>query len=117
MALMGRSRVLSREEWVAKWRASGLAGTEFSAQHGLKRWALYDWARKLERKRASAEAREAEKQRPVEFTTVEITGATRQEQAKDGGVEVIARSGHVVRVRDIADLELLRSVLQLVEQC
>lgn len=117
MALMGRSRVLSREEWVAKWRASGLAGTDFSVQHGLKRWALYDWARKLERKRASAEVRAADKRLPVEFTAVEITGAARQEQAKDGGVEVVARSGHVVRVRDVADLELLRAVLQLVEQC
>ena len=114
---MGRPQALSREEWVAKWQASALAGTEFAVRHGLKRWALYDWARKLERKRASAEARAAEKRLPVEFTAVQITGAAREEQAKDGAVEVVARSGHVVRVRDIADLELLRAVLQLVEQC
>ena len=112
---MGRPRALSREEWVAKWQASGLAGTEFAVQHGLKSWALYDWARKL--RRASAEARAAEKRLPVEFTAVEITGAARHEQANDGAIEVVARSGHVVRVRDIADLELLRAVLQLVEQC
>lgn len=100
----------SRDEWkswVAKWRASGLGGTKFAEQHGLSDSALYRWSHIFE-----DEARSE-----VEFKPVRVRGTTTSAAPEAGTIEIVARSGWVVRVSGDVDDQRLRAVLEVVGSC
>jgi len=100
----------SRDEWkswVAKWRASGLGGTKFAEQHGLSDSALYRWSHIFEDEAGSE----------VEFKPVRVRGTTASAASETGTIEIVARSGWVVRVSGDIDDQRLRAVLEVVGSC
>jgi hypothetical protein len=100
----------SRDEWkswVAKWRASGLGGTKFAEQHGLSDSALYRWGHIFEDE-ARAE---------VEFKPVRVRDSSTSAASETDVLEIVARSGWVVRVIGGVDVQRLRAVLEVVGSC
>jgi len=100
----------SRDEWkswVARWRASGLGGTKFAEQHGISDSALYRWAHIFED--------EAQPEHEVEFKPVHVRGTSTPSTLS--AVEIVARSGWVVRVVGDVDADRLRAVLEVVGSC
>jgi hypothetical protein len=98
----------SRDEWkswVAKWRASGLGGTKFAEQHGLSDSALYRWAHIFDE----------EVQPEVGFKPVRVRGSSTS--AEVDTIEIVTRSGWVVRVVGDVDANRLRAVLEVVGSC
>lgn len=102
---MAQRRRESREFWakqVAAWQASGLAGGRFAERHGLNQSTLYRWAKVL-----------GEKGRPPRFTQVVV----KSEPARDSAVEVVLRTGRLVRVRGPVDAAQLQAVVAALESC
>jgi len=100
----------SREEWkswVAKWRASGLGGTRFAEQHGLSDSALYRWAHIFG----------DEVQPEVGFKPVRVREESASTSTEVDTIEIVARSGWVVRVVGDVDADRLRAVLEVVGSC
>lgn len=100
----------SRDEWkslVARWRASGLSGTKFAEQHGLSDSALHRWGHIFEDE-AGAD---------VGFKPVRVRGASTSTASEAGVIEIVARSGWVVRVAGGVDVQRLRAVLEVVGSC
>ena len=98
----------SREEWkslVAKWRTSGLGGARFAEQHGLSDSALYRWAHIFG----------DEVQPDVGFKPVRVRESSTSTEADT--IEIVARSGWVVRVVGDIDADRLRAVLEVVSSC
>ncbi len=101
----------SRDEWarlVARWRASGESGARFAERHGLSASTLYDWGRRLEPEDDGAE---------VEPSFAEVRVVDHSPSAQSGGLEIVTRSGRVVRVTGEVDADQLRTVLEVVEGC
>ena len=63
--------------------------------------ALYAWSRESRASRAPA------------FVEVQV----REEERSGGAVEVVLAGGRVVRVRDVVDPRVLRSVVEALESC
>jgi hypothetical protein len=114
----------SAAEWstlVRQWRASGLTTKEFAARHELSAASLYWWRQRLNAGLSNrARAQEStsslalkDSTTPVRFTEVRV--AKRAEVS--GQLEVVARSGHVIRVHGEVDPAALRTVLAAVERC
>ena len=114
----------SAAEWsaiVSAWRASGLALGTYAARHGLNASTLGWWGTQVSKGRVSP-ARQAKgssltrrSARPAKVAFAEVK--VRPVRAATGRIEIVARSGHVVRVDGVVDPSALRSVLQAVEQC
>ncbi len=95
------------KSWVERWKASGLGGKTFAEQHGLTFSSLYRWARVLEGKA-----------RPkVGFTEVKVRESSSSMAPKVGMIEIVTRTGWVVRVTGAVDVERLREVLEVVGSC
>jgi hypothetical protein len=108
--MAGTQERRSRDEWsgwVARWKASSLSGTKFAERHGLSEGSLYRWARVLE-----AEGRVAE---VVGFKEVRVREPS--SPPKTGVIEIVARTGRVVRVVGEVDVEQFRAVLEVVDPC
>lgn len=103
---MGRRRYTEqeREQWVARWRASGKSAREFAARHGLSAVTLYGWARPA-----------AGRVQPQGFVEVHLPPAAEAPPAMQGSIEIELAGGRVVRVREHVDLELLRAVVEVLE--
>lgn len=103
----------SRDEWkswVARWRASGLGGTKFAEQHGISDSALYRWSHIFEDEaRADVE--------DVEFKPVRVRGMSPSAASGTGVIEIVSRSGLVVRVVGDVEADRLRAVLEVVGSC
>ncbi|MDD9972078.1 MAG: hypothetical protein OXR73_37880 [Myxococcales bacterium] len=105
------------DEWsevVARWRASGETSKVFAARHGVKAGTLLWWSSRLpkeglERQRVKRRGREPE------FTQVRVKSAPTADAR--GRVEVVTRSGRVVRVEGVVDAGALRAVIEAVESC
>ncbi len=69
---------------------------------------LYTWGRRLE-------AEELEADPEPSFTEVRVVGP--DSPTRTGGLEVVTRSGRVVRVLGDVDIDQLRAVLEAVEGC
>jgi hypothetical protein len=90
-------------EWVEKWQTSGLGAREFAKREGLRHERLFFWKRRLRASSAIAVA-------GVSFAKIAVppraTGAPMSEP-----LEVLLRSGHIVRVRPrFCESTLLRLV-------
>jgi transposase-like protein len=89
-----------RAQLVAKWKASGHTAKEFGVRHGVKSTALYGWAQELKKKSRSRA-----------FVEVQV----REAEVSGGAVEVVLAGGRVVRVREVVDARVLRSVVEALE--
>src|SRR5580765_921327 len=97
-ARRGRSRPWSPDDAraaLSRLERSGLALSEFAAREGLDRKRLYRWRAQLRRVP----------------TFVEITPAP----AASSRIEVVLRSGHIVRVAEGFGQETLRRLLEILE--
>ena len=108
---------------VASWETSGESATEFAKKHGWNPRTLVWWRRQIAREKTKAE---------VEKGFVEVVPADRTFAAKmpvpnaiemlsDPGrphesVEVILRSGRVLRIRTGGDAGALRALLGVLEE-
>jgi transposase-like protein len=89
-----------RAQLVARWKASGNTAREFGVRHGVKSTALYGWARELKKE-----------SRSPAFVEVHV----REPEVAGGAVEVVLANGRVVRVREVVDARVLRSVVEALE--
>lgn len=91
----------SREFWQAQvdaWRRSGMNQAEYCREHGIKRWAFYDWRRKLETEKTQGLFVEAPIKQKPHFMA--------------GTVE-IESSGILIRVRE----EIFQQTLKGIVEC
>jgi hypothetical protein len=107
-----RARQMRRE--LARWQSSGLKLREYGQQHGIPVSTLMWWRQVF--RRAGEQGNAASKQFPasdvVVFTEV-LQPAT--VPTTRFVVEIVLRSGHLVRVPTGADTETLQRVLQALQ--
>jgi transposase-like protein len=99
-----------RAEIVERWQQSGQSAREFAAQAGMNASLLYLW-----RKQAKTAARREPKTRERKPAFSELRLSTTQPPT--GHIEVVARSGRVVRVHGDVSIRAFQQVLAAVEQC
>lgn len=90
----------SREYWqeqVYAWRRSGKKQAEYCREQGIKRWAFYDWRRKLENEKTEGHFVEA----PI-----------KQAPGFMAGTVEIESSGIIIRVREEIIQETLKGILE-----
>lgn len=114
----------SAAEWLAlvsQWEASDESTPTFAARHGVGASSLYWWRHKLGEaaetpsgtKRTAPAPSSVVLKGPVAFTEVRIS--ERSEVVRP--LEVVARSGHVIRVHGKVDASALQALLAAVERC
>ena len=103
-------------EWaeiIAAWRASGLSGREYADAHDLGVGSLYGWAARLEPEGPEAPRFPA-------FAEVHVIDPVRRATSSDepsARIELVSRSGRVIRVMGAVDAETLGVVLEVAERC
>jgi hypothetical protein len=90
-----------------------MTAAEFAQTHGVSRRSLYWWSSELKRRgeNGGEDAR---------FVAVEVVGTQDRSAVVDGSVcwmELVTRSGRIIRIGDQVDADILRLVLQVAEQC
>ena len=93
------------------WRSSGQSARAFAEARGIGLASLYGWAARLESEDAGGS---------LGFTEVAIAQAERSAarvDAEGARIELVARSGRVIRVVGPVDAEALRVVLEVAERC
>jgi hypothetical protein len=90
--------------WIEDWRSSRLSVRAFCARHGLSQPSFYAWRRELQR-------RDAE---PVAFVPVRVVGA--DVPAPGSRIEVVLRSGRMVRIAPGFDAVTLQQVVAALEE-
>jgi hypothetical protein len=106
----------SSAEWaevIAAWRASGLGGREFADAHNIGVGSLYGWATRLDSEPRAALRAPAFAE--VQVTEVARTAARSEEPAVC--IELVSRSGRVIRVVGVVDADALGVVLEVAERC
>jgi len=104
-------------EWskvIAQWRESGETSKVFAARHGLNAGTLLWWSARLPKEQAGSKPAKA-RGRGAAFTEVRVTSGPTE--VAGGRVEVVTRSGRVVRVEGVVDAGALRAVIEAVESC
>ena len=110
----------------------GAVVSEVAQRHGLTRWQLYDWRRKVRAATSGSavpdgHARPARSKRngstssagevlPAFAPVVMATSATQQPTASEGSMVEIAIGGVSVRVRGVVDIEGLVAVLNAIRR-
>ena len=89
-----------------KAEASGLSLGEFAARHGVEPQRLYRWRRRL-----------GPGGEPVRFEEVVVPRPTREPSQANADLELVLRSGHVVRLGAAFDTDALRRLLSVLEPC
>jgi hypothetical protein len=103
-------------EWakiIASWRASGLSGREFADAHDVGVASLYGWAARLDLEPPGPLMAPA-------FAEIRVADAAPRSTKAEGPtarIEVVARSGRVIRVVGAVDADALRVVLEVAERC
>ena len=90
-------------ERIEKWNASGLTAREFASREGVRVERLFFWKRRLRASSAMAVA-------GISFAKVSVQPVS-AETAGAEPLELVTRSGHVIRIRPRFDE---RALLQLV---
>lgn len=127
-----------------QWQTSGQSVRDYCRAQGLKESAFYFWRRELARRGpAGAQQQEAEGRQPPgnpshrerAAASLRRTARARQEQARflpvqvvrdrdhaahgaratAGGIEIVVRDGHLVRVQPGFDRQMLAEVLRVLE--
>lgn len=118
------SACAQREEYwrriLARQRQSGLTAADFCRRGEIKPSALSWWAREL-RERGGERSEAAEKKSPPKkappsaFVRVKVVEAAPHAAGAEAGVEVVTRSGHVLRLRSGFDPATLRRAVAALE--
>ena len=95
------------KSWVEKWRASGLDRRAFARKHDLSYSGLFRWSQIFG----------TETGMTVGFTEVRVRETSSGTPLEAGVIEIVGRSGWVVRVTGAVDVERLREVLEVVGSC
>jgi hypothetical protein len=122
---MQSRRRRSASEWttlVKQWRASGLTTKEFAARHDLSAASLYWWRQRLSALGSVGAAPDDQASTSLALKNSKGTVTFREVHVSSppvvsAGIEVLARSGHVIRVHGSVDAVALRAVLAAVERC
>ena len=93
-----------QQEWVRRWRQSGVSAVEFAAEHALSKATLYGWAQRYSGSPESGAA----------FTEVRLRHPRSSEA---GTMEIVLGGGRVVRVRGAVESRHLRQVLEALKAC
>ena len=115
------ARVQREECWrqrVARWRKSGLTQAAFGAREGIKPWDLSRWIHQLGLEEGKRPARTCDdevprRKRPAAFVPVRVVEAA--PLADPILVEVVIRSGHVLRLPPGFDPATLRRAVETLE--
>jgi hypothetical protein len=126
---------MSRPEWrdaekerrwrrlLHQWRRSGLTGRDFCSQNFLSEPSFYAWKREIskrdleKRTAAQATARVSVKTgRSVAVASPAFLPVRVDAVASGAALEVVTAGGHVLRVRTGFDAELLRRLLEVLEE-
>jgi hypothetical protein len=91
-------------ERLEKWTASGLSAREFAAREGVREERLFFWKRRLRSSAAIAVA-------GVSFAKVSVQPASMEVTSEP--LDVVMRSGHVIRVRPRFDESTLLRLLSI----
>lgn len=116
---MSKRKRYRSSEWsglLEQWSRSGESAERFSARLGISVATLTRWRKQVRAGKSSppiVSAAKAEVARSV-FTPVQVVRTAR---AESGLVEVVTRSGCVVRVHGAVDEETLASVFAAVSGC
>lgn len=105
-----RRTASERTDIVGRWQQSGLPAREFAEQAGLNPSLLYLWRRQL---KAAAKPEPRARERKPAFSELRLSTPT----PASGHLEVVARSGRVVRVHGEIDIRTFQRILEAVEQC
>ena len=104
----------SASEWsqlIDNWRQSEMTPASFAARHGVGLSSLYSWAAKLKRGTVTCE------QKPRGFVAVKVVEEVRATPSFGGCMELVARSGRMIRISGRVDTDALAQVLRVAEQC
>jgi hypothetical protein len=103
---MGRQRHDERfwRERLEKWTASGLSARDFAAREGLRPERLFFWKRRLRSSVAIAVAGVSFAKVSVQPASADVTGEP---------LDVVTRTGHVIRVRPRFDESTLLRLLSI----
>jgi len=113
-ARRGRQTAAEWSKVIAQWRASGETSKVFAARHGLNAGTLLWWSARLPKEGAGGKRTKPRVREPG-FAEVRVRrGPT---ESARGRVEVVTRSGRVVRVEGAVDARALRAVIEVVESC
>jgi hypothetical protein len=115
----------SAEEWsrlVAAWRASGETSRVFAARHQLNAGTLLYWSYRLSK--ASKRPRPAKSTKVANFVEVQVAefaAPSKHENiattASGGTMEVVTRSGRIIRWEGSMNVDAFRTMLKVVESC
>lgn len=103
-----RHNAAERREWAAKYRASGLSGAAFAREHGLEVESVYRWGREFAEAQATSANRAGFEEVRVRAEVGTPTG---------GEVELCLGNGRSLRVGPASDLELVASLVRMLESC
>lgn len=114
-----RRSARSAEEWasiVGEWRTSQRTAEDVAAEHGVSRASLYGWAARLRRGDSSPPSPPAN--RTSSFVGVKVV-STRPEPVvnTEARVELVTKTGRVLRVFGSVDVSALLCVLEAAEAC
>jgi hypothetical protein len=93
-----------------QWQRSGLTGRGFCAAHGLSEASFYAWRRELARRDQENGVNDAAP-RPA-FLKLAVDASTSLAPA----IDVVLAEGRLLRVRPGFDADLLRQLLQVLEE-
>ncbi|WP_394821464.1 IS66 family insertion sequence element accessory protein TnpA [Pendulispora albinea] len=114
-----------RPEWVrriAAWEASGESAGEYAKKHGWNPRTLVWWKRKIARPEASTEVGkgfvEVVPSRKASAPEVPIatTAVARGTSSPYDSIEVVLRSGRILRVQTGANVTVLRALIGVLEE-
>jgi len=105
-----RRAASERSDIIERWQQSGLPARVFAEQTGLNASLLYLWRKQL--KAAGKREPKARERRPA-FSELRFSTAT----PPAGHIEVVARSGRIVRVHGDVSVRTFQRILEAVEQC
>jgi hypothetical protein len=113
-ARRGRQTAAEWSKVIAQWRASGETSKIFAARHGLNPGTLLWWSARLPKEGARSKRAKPRVREPA-FAEVRVRSGAVEVSA--GRVEVVTRSGRVVRIEGAVDPRTLRAVIEAVESC
>jgi transposase-like protein len=113
-----QGRVGRRAFWqlaIQRQQKSGLSIARFCQREGLQPVTFYGWRRKLQQQALKAPRGHADDGRQAKESPLLVPVRLLQDR-ESAAVEVVSPRGMVLRVRDDADTENVRRVLQLLQE-
>ena len=116
--MAGQGRVERQAFWrsaIRRQEESGLPVARFCRREGLHPVTFYGWRRKLQPERVPAGVGSVAESKPAAGSP-SLVPVRLLEEREPAAVEIVSPSGLVLRVRNDADTENVRRVLQLLQE-